>query len=135
MLVRGNSKTSLPRWDYILNGTIFIQVSISTFQVHDNKEYATIKKSFERGDSKTNQFEKILRDIFKSKFKAELTKGGSFQFQKRTNTGWEDSNIKCVYLTRQEGAPNHTGKFKEYKDLLYIDFTELKTKLSLEKFV
>jgi len=134
MLVRGNSKTSLAHWDYILNGTIFIQVSISTFQVHDKDKYATISNAFEKDDFGNNQMESILHAIFKSKFKAEL-KEGSFKFQKKSKNQWADHNVKCVYLTRQEGAPNHTGKFKQYKDLLYVDFTELSEKLFLQKLV
>jgi len=43
-----------------------------------------------------------------SNIKAELSKGSfTFQIEKKNkkDTYWEDFDVKCAYLTRQEGVP------------------------------
>jgi len=100
------------------------------------KKYAKISCAFEQpknsdGDDIRNQVEVILDDIFIGVHKAEHLENGCFKFTNTINNT-PLTGIKIIYLCGDSHVPNHTGKVKEYTDIIFVGFDELKKKLNFQ---
>ena len=119
-----------PQFDFIL-GYKFFQVSISNFVSHDQGS-AKIEKAFERNGDK-NQIEEYLDAVYGGTHKAniELQHRGH-KTTKRfvvSRDGQACLQFKIIYICGRGDAPNHSSKAKEYPDLRYISYNEIKSKL------
>ncbi|KAF9956630.1 hypothetical protein BGZ65_002554 [Modicella reniformis] len=127
-----------PRFDYI-NGRTFIQVSVSDFPTH-NVESADIAKAFVPDVGSThsydgkNQIERYLDATFGGQHKAVIdpvTK--KFVVTKKEVTSMGDEQVvedfRIVYIHGKPGKPNHTGKVKDFPDVLHVSLEELQKKV------
>ncbi|KAF9174551.1 hypothetical protein BGX20_010779, partial [Mortierella sp. AD010] len=117
-----------PRFDFIL-GSMFIQVSISDFQVHEKTDSKKISKAFENRDakSKKNQIECYMDEMFGSGHSANIDpKSKKFIV---TKNGVVVPGFQIIYIRGSSGVPNHWGLVKEYPDVLHVTFEEIKMKL------
>jgi len=128
-------------------GVDFMQISLSEFSVHDTKgaafRNAFIANAIEYGYSiitKTprNQIEFLLESLYGTPFTAEYKTDGKFliknAFIDNNTTIWHDvsRNVRFVYICGKKDKPNHTGKVKDYPDLLHINYEELRQKLGFD---
>ncbi|ORZ18369.1 hypothetical protein BCR41DRAFT_46284 [Lobosporangium transversale] len=123
--VLSHCHSSYPRFDFILD-TMFIQVSISDFCDHEQKQTKQIQNAFDKRDSNgKNQIERYLDEVFGGNHSA-IIDDGHFVVKK---DGEPLTGFKIVYMRGSPGAANHTGLIRKYKDLLHVSFDELKEKL------
>ncbi|GJJ77452.1 hypothetical protein EMPS_09811 [Entomortierella parvispora] len=116
-----------PRFDYML-GEIFIQVSISDFQVHNTKNadiLEAFKKGF-KGDPSRNQIEYYLDDMYGPTHTAVLDSRGKFLVRRN---GSELTKFRIVYIRGSPGGPAHNKLVQKFKDVAHISFEELKETL------
>jgi hypothetical protein len=133
-----------PRFDYII-GRTFIQVSISDFATH-NVGTANIEKAFERPTARNtrsfncrNQIEKHLDGAFGGQHEAKIdpvTRKFVVTRKHVISVGGQQveetrpvEDFRIVYIHGKPGKPNHTGKSREFPDVLHVSFDELQKKL------
>ncbi|KAF8455103.1 hypothetical protein BGX38DRAFT_1258218 [Terfezia claveryi] len=122
-LIRGFPR--YPRFDFIL-GRMFIQVSLSSFDKH-NTGSAMIDLAFApySPDDRRNQIEIYLDTTFGPTHKAKLSQG---RFTV-TRNGVSVPDFRVVYIRGKPGMPHHPHLVNKYKDLAFINYDEVKTKL------
>ncbi|UZO20554.1 uncharacterized protein OCT59_012977 [Rhizophagus irregularis] len=106
-----------PRFDFIL-GRTFIQVSISNFTANNTKS-ADIEKK--------NQIENYLDNAYGGNHQAYID--SSTKKFIVTRNGQKVHDFHIVYICGKLGNPNHTGKVKDFPDILHINLDELNQKL------
>ncbi|GJJ74326.1 hypothetical protein EMPS_06684 [Entomortierella parvispora] len=133
-----------PRFDYI-SGHTFIQVSLSDFATH-NVDSANIEKAFERPtipNTRTsdhrNQIEKHLDSAFGGQHEADINPVTRKFVVRRKELISKDGQLvediravedfQIVYIHGKPGKPNHTGKIKDFPDVLHVSLEELQNKL------
>ncbi|RUS19337.1 hypothetical protein BC937DRAFT_87647 [Endogone sp. FLAS-F59071] len=122
-LVRGYA--GYPRFDFIV-GRTFIQVSVSTFDVH-NRGYANISNAFDHYNNDPrdrNQIELYLDTVFGGEHRAVIDSEGHFVVTKDDEPVLD---FRIVYIRGSPGAPHHPQLVKSYRDLQFINYEELKT--------
>ncbi|RUP51478.1 hypothetical protein BC936DRAFT_147980 [Jimgerdemannia flammicorona] len=123
-LVRGYA--GYPRFDFMV-GRIFIQVSVSTFDKR-NEGSASINKAFTRpynSDPNQNQIEVYLNAMFGPGHKADINDGRFVV----TQNGLPVPDFRIVYIRGNLGSPRHLQLVRRYRDVAFVDYEELKTKL------
>ncbi|KAF8982174.1 hypothetical protein BGZ46_001656 [Entomortierella lignicola] len=148
----------LPRFDFML-GYIFIQVSVSTFQVHNNDETASFDLAFtdRKYPDGRNQIEYFLDHTFggvhravmkitelpkKSKAKSASNEKSETRHRREftvTRNGQLCRDFMILYIRGKNsvddkgneirGPPNHTGKVQEYPQIRHVCWDEVKKSL------
>lgn len=107
---------------------MFIEASISTFQVHNTKT-AEIQIAFQKGfnnDPSRNQIECYLDDMYGPKHTAVLDSSGKFKVQRN---GKVVPGFRIIYIRDSPGNPTHSGLVRTSPDIAHITVEEIKEKL------
>ncbi|KAF8981111.1 hypothetical protein BGZ52_003183 [Haplosporangium bisporale] len=116
-----------PRFDYML-GAMFIQASISTFQVHNTKT-ADINIAFQKGfhnDTNRNKIECYLDDMYGSKHTAVMGSNGRFEVKRKDVVV---PGFRIIYIQGSPGNPTHLGIVRAFPDVAHVTVEEIKEKL------
>lgn len=133
-LVLGRGFDRYPRFDYML-GPIFIQVSISDFVSH-NKSSTNIRQAFEPMSAQAgitltqingrNQIEMYLDEMYGPGHSAKIDSRNRFVV---TRNQMYVPGFRIVYIRGSPGTPNHSGKVREFPDVVHVTLEEIKSQL------
>ncbi|CAG8578407.1 1616_t:CDS:2, partial [Acaulospora morrowiae] len=122
--VLGRGFNRYPRFDYML-GPIFIQVSVSDFVTYNSKPSTNIRKAFETMSALAgisleqingrNQIEMYLDEMYGPGHSAVIDSQNKFVV---TRNGKRVPGFHIVYIRGSPGAPNHSGKVREFPDCI-----------------
>ncbi|CAG8596717.1 4921_t:CDS:2, partial [Funneliformis mosseae] len=134
--VLGRGFDGYPRFDFML-GTIFIQVSISSFTKHNNESSKNIEKAFEpmlpqagitaNDINGRNQIEIYLDEIYGPTHSARIDPI-SRKFNVSKN-GKHKPGFRIVYIRGSPGTAKHSTKGKKFPEIAHVTFDEIKRNL------
>ncbi|KAF9982961.1 hypothetical protein BGZ65_002328 [Modicella reniformis] len=116
-----------PLFDYML-GAMFIQVSDSDFESHNNKSKTNIQEAFRKGfqkDKNQNQIECYMNDMFGPGHSARIEENRFVV----TKDGVPVPGFRIVYIRGNPGKPANQEHVDKFPDVAYIRFEEVKEKL------